>query len=163
MSLSTIVAWLNTLVAIPVIQSHQNTPAPAGDYISVAYVSSSGGVYPIVSKTDLGDDTVQFSAYRSVTINVDISVFSLDGDSILNDIKNAGSLPSYIDRPVMADCGNILGPAFFDDSGFSPQYTCEFSFRESNVTNRIDPRVNSIAIEGQIDDLDITVGYDHEE
>lgn len=163
MSLASLVRWISTIVPdrFTVIQGHPNAPAPSTEYIVLTPVSGQGSAYPIVDK-ELDDDgnLIRYSAENDTVFSVDIHVFSQDGYDILNDIRNSGSLPSYIDRPVLLDTGTILGPAFFNDSGFSPQHTCNFTFRESHSTTVLDPRVQSISMDGQIDDLGVTIGAD---
>ena len=47
--------------------------------------------------------------------------------------------------------------SFFNDSGFSPQFTCEYQFREGHVTQDLDPRVQRIVIVGYMDGIPITI------
>jgi hypothetical protein len=159
-TLDQIVEWISDMLdgAIPVVQSHQNAPAPEGDYVSIAYVSSVESVYPYIDKRPDPDDpnNVIYSANTSIELSVDVSVYSANGHEILEDLKTRGSLPPAVGRPILATAGPIFGPAFFDDTGFSPRYMSEFMFRTQHTNEYTERRVRRIISDGDVGDNHLT-------
>lgn len=162
MSIDTITAWIQGIVpSLPCVIEPTNEEKPDGEHISIIEVADVASCYPIVTKKKVGDN-IEFAAEVESLLTLSVSVFSVNGRSILNTIKAHASLPPLADRPVMRDCSAMRSPMFFGDTSIGPRYQCDFTFDEKQTTTVTDPRVQSVELTGEVAGMESSVAVDYE-
>lgn len=158
MTIDDIAAWVQEVVgeSVTVIVGPPNAPAPEGDYICLFPFSESGSCYPIVERTRITNDDVDYIRYEAQThteITVSANAFAETGAELLNKIKVSSSLPSIVTKPIMADCGDIRNLTWLNDTEFAPRFQCDFVFRSSAYFEKTDAVVETVSITGELDEL----------
>lgn len=159
--------WIQEVVdptetSVLVIIAPTNAPAPAGDYLTVFDMGAQASCYPSVEREWVDPETKEMIKHTTQihsVVTMSVNAYASNGEELLSKIKAAASLPPEQGRPVMADCSDIRNLAFLDDTGFTPRYQCDYTFRVSYLFTAEDYPARTVQITGELSDMesDITV------